>query len=279
MQLTPDTSKESISTVTDSHKITPSDRGLGILTHDGALYLGSTLNTTIHTAHAFKIYIAIEGEFDLQLAGSDTLNSLNSVVIAPDRAHKVIGDNAVVALFYLIPETVDGQRISRCYGDRDVFAPPKKVVAGLAPRLNKILEQGCCREEASLLSSSICDRILPTPRINANFDPRITYALEYLGAELDHRVTVAELSSAVSLSPSRLEHLFKEQVGISMSRYLLWIRLKKALEMMSRGMSLTEVAHTVGFADSAHLSRTFRRLIGIAPSELLKNINLYSVGN
>lgn len=254
------------------------DTGMGILSHEGALYLGSTLNTTTHSAHAFKIYIAIHGQFDLLMAGPRRWESLRSVVIAPDQSHKVIAANAIVAVFYLVPETVEGQKISKYYSELDVFIPPERAVNSIASRLNKVWEQGCCREGAGLLSSAICEEILPTPDLNVNFDPRVTFALDYLGAELDHRVSIPELSSVVSLSPSRLEHLFSEQVGISISRYSLWIRLHKALEMITRGLSLTEVAHAVGFSDSAHLSRTFRRLIGVAPSTLVKKIDLHFVG-
>lgn len=261
-----------------SHRIiSSSDTGVGILTQEGALYLGSTLDTVTHTAHAFKIYIAIHGKFDL-LMGPRRWGSLNSVVIAPDHSHNVIANNAIVAVFYLLPETVEGQKISKYYNKLDALIPTQYAVASIASRLNRVWEQGCCHEEAVLLSSAICKEILPTPDLKVNFDPRVTFALEYLGAKPDHRVSIRELSSAVSLSPSRLEHLFGEQVGISISRYSLWIRLHKALELITLNLSLTEVAHAVGFADSAHLSRTFRRLIGVAPSTLVKKIDLHVVG-
>jgi AraC family transcriptional regulator len=261
-----------------SQKISASDRGLGILTNEGALYIGTALNTVIHAAHAFKIYIAIEGKFDLVLDDARRWESLTSVMIAPDRPHKVVGGSAILAVFYLIPESVDGQRMAKYYCNQDVIFPAQHAVNSLVPRLNDVWERGCSKEEASEMTSVFCRSIFPATCPDVKFDRRIAFALEYLGAERHHRVTIPELSSAVSLSPSRLEHLFREQIGISITRYLLWIRLKKALEMMSLGISLTEVAHAVGFADSAHLSRTFRRLIGIAPSTLLKNIDLHFVG-
>lgn len=37
---------------------------------------------------------------------------------------------------------------------------------------------------------------------------------------------------------------------------------------MGSGSSLTEAAHAAGFADSAHFSRTFRRMFGVAPASL-----------
>lgn len=55
---------------------------------------------------------------------------------------------------------------------------------------------------------------------------------------------------------------------MSVRRYLLWLRLRTALEMAGAAPSLTAVAHAAGFADSAHLTRTVRRMFGIVPSVL-----------
>ncbi|MEO6051520.1 MAG: helix-turn-helix domain-containing protein [Pyrinomonadaceae bacterium] len=53
-------------------------------------------------------------------------------------------------------------------------------------------------------------------------------------------------------------------------RYLLWQRLRDAMHQLAHGSSLTETAHAAGFADSAYLTRTFRGMLGIAPSALQK---------
>ena len=82
---------------------------------------------------------------------------------------------------------------------------------------------------------------------------------------LDGPVTLAALAQAVHRSPSRLAHRFREATGVPLRRYV-WCRLRTAAEAAMRGSSLTEATHVAGFADSAHLSRTFRATFGIAPS-------------
>ena len=76
------------------------------------------------------------------------------------------------------------------------------------------------------------------------------------------------LAGAVGLSPSRLMHVFTSSVGIPLRPYLAWLRVQRAAIEIVSGNSLTEAAITAGFSDAAHMSRTFRRMLGIPPSLL-----------
>ena len=60
-------------------------------------------------------------------------------------------------------------------------------------------------------------------------------------------------------------------MGIPLRRYLLWLRLIEGIKVALKGISLTAVAHEVGFSDSAHFSRSFKEMFGLTPSELFKN--------
>lgn len=85
---------------------------------------------------------------------------------------------------------------------------------------------------------------------------------------LPSRVRLRRVAEAVHLSQSRLSHLFGECFGLPFRSYVLWERLRVAMGVLSRGVSLTVAAHEAGFADSAHLTRTVRRMMGQAPSVL-----------
>lgn len=54
-------------------------------------------------------------------------------------------------------------------------------------------------------------------------------------------------------------------------RYVLWQRLRAAVELALKGATLTDAAHAAGMSDSAHLSRTFREMFGVAPSFLFEH--------
>jgi len=60
-----------------------------------------------------------------------------------------------------------------------------------------------------------------------------------------------------------------EQTGVRFRAYVLWLRLEIALAAYVDGKSLTEAAYAGGFADSAHLSRTFKKMFGITAASVL----------
>ncbi|MBF6100534.1 helix-turn-helix domain-containing protein [Nocardia cyriacigeorgica] len=80
---------------------------------------------------------------------------------------------------------------------------------------------------------------------------------------------LGELGAQVGISGSRLSHVFTAQVGLPYAAWRRWTRLHQAFGVVRDGGSLTAAAHTAGFADSAHLTRTCRELIGITPTEAL----------
>ena len=72
-----------------------------------------------------------------------------------------------------------------------------------------------------------------------------------------------EVAHLLALSEGRFLHLFKAQMGIAWRPYLLWRRLLCAVQLLRHGNSATQAAYKAGFADSAHLSRTFKQNFGI----------------
>src|SRR5205085_7232909 len=84
----------------------------------------------------------------------------------------------------------------------------------------------------------------------------------------EQAVSLAEVAQAAHLSPSRFRHLFVEQTGMPLRTYVLWRRLLHVWELLMEGETLSGAAHAAGFADSAHLSRTARKMFGLPPSAL-----------
>ncbi len=97
-------------------------------------------------------------------------------------------------------------------------------------------------------------------------DSRVRRALRLLDQTVELRP--AELAARVGLSPSRLRHLVQNQLGVPLVRVRWWFQMKRAVQVLKAGHDLSRAAHHAGFSDSAHFSRTFRRMFGFAPSML-----------
>ena len=101
-------------------------------------------------------------------------------------------------------------------------------------------------------------------------DSRVAQILKELRAmrELPAGLSAGDLARSVNLSTEHFRHLFKAEMGLPVRRYLLWLRIRRAGIAVAAGVSLTEAAHSVGFYDSAHLSRTCKEMLGFPPSFL-----------
>ena len=78
--------------------------------------------------------------------------------------------------------------------------------------------------------------------------------------------SLEEISRQLDLSYTAASHLFTRAIGVPLRSYQLWIKAVRAASRMEVGARLTDIAHEVGFVDSAHLSRTWRRTYGFSPS-------------
>lgn len=135
------------------------------------------------------------------------------------------------------------------------------VRRGLSPAISEDERVAASQSAISLLAGSAA--------LGAVADPRTAKAIAKIQARLGGPITLAETAASVHLSPSRFRHLFIEQTGAVFRAYVLWLRLNIAIRAAMAGQSWTAAAHEAGFTDSAHLSRTFRRMFGIAPAMLV----------
>lgn len=108
-------------------------------------------------------------------------------------------------------------------------------------------------------------------RQQKKLDPRISEVLDILAKGYMEEHSVDKLAAQVSLSPSRLSHLFKEQVGDSIIETLVKYRLNQAEKLLRYTLRpITEIALEVGFHSPDYLTRRFTGSFGVSPSQYRK---------
>jgi AraC-like DNA-binding protein len=101
-------------------------------------------------------------------------------------------------------------------------------------------------------------------------DGRLLRALAAIDTE---GLSVAEAAARQGLSESRMTHLTTETLGAPPRVWGAWFKLQRAIREAALGAAnLTQAAHRAGFADSAHLTRTSKQLLGVRPAEMLPQV-------
>ena len=99
-------------------------------------------------------------------------------------------------------------------------------------------------------------------------DPRIQRLLTLMEENPGERLSLSTMAGVVGLSPSRLRHKFKAEIGITPTLYLQRLRLQKARELLQReGLSVKEVRAAVGIESDSYFAHRFKRAYGIPPSK------------
>ena len=101
---------------------------------------------------------------------------------------------------------------------------------------------------------------------------QITPAINYIDANFDKPITLAEIAKACHLSVSRLAHVFKEQMNITLIDYLTSVRIDRAKQLLlATDQNCTEICFQVGYNNQSYFTRTFKELVGMTPRQFRVN--------
>jgi AraC-like DNA-binding protein len=94
---------------------------------------------------------------------------------------------------------------------------------------------------------------------------------DLIESRYDGPLTLAELSEAAGLSRFHALRQFRARFGLPPHAYLQQLRVRRARSLILSGDALAETAVAVGFADQAHMTRAFRRMLGYTPGVLSRS--------
>ncbi|WP_374675142.1 helix-turn-helix transcriptional regulator [Ideonella sp.] len=222
-----------------------------------------------HAHHAIQLSLALRG----RLAMADEFGRwcpYDGALVMPHHAHSFDGLGLDTATVFVEPETPLGRALLQRYGAQPITALPAEAVRTLSAPLRQGLEDGASDEALVAAARWAASWLVATTCARCAVDARIERSIAWLRARLPQPVCLAQAAARAHLSPSRFRHLFVHETGLSFRAYLLWARVESAVGAGMAGLSWTQAAHEAGFADSAHLSRTCRRMFGIAPAMLVR---------
>ena len=220
-------------------------------THAGIYRIETAhMKTTLHSHPATEIILATSGSFDIT-SRDHYYADVKFAIIGANIQHAVFCKTANLTI--------------------TLFEHRDAAMCELAKSAGVILQKGIGTvadpsqaEHYHQTMMACAPGLLP----GRDYDPRIAEALRWIESNLPGNENIPDqLASLTHLSQSRLSHLFKAHVGISIRKYVVWARLKRSIALyVSQPTLLMDALLVNGFYDPSHFTRAFKKMLGVVPS-------------
>lgn len=161
-----------------------------------------------------------------------------------------------------------GRRDSQCLLQQ-LRAATMVLFAALSCTLNgeRDSAEECLSHAAEILATVGETRLPPRQATRGGLAPwQIREVTTHIETHLDVPIKSRELAAAAGLSPCHFSRVFRDSFGCSPLEYITRRRVERAQGLMlSADGPLSQIALDCGFADQAHFSRLFRRVVGESP--------------
>ena len=216
-----------------------------------------------HSHVCAQLTVALKGALRVRERARGPWRSCQAVVVKSGADHEIDGRGALVLMGFVDAESTLAAAVTA-----RLRSTMEKVSRAEAARWRLALGDPRTLDAARVRRWLATTVMRDTPR--ARVHPKVEHVMQLLQDQpLDTRTTsLVQLSKIAGLSPSRFAHVFTESMGSPVRPFMRWLRLRRAARELLSGRSVTHAAHVAGFADAAHLTRTFRRMLGDTPRVL-----------
>ncbi len=238
---------------------------------DHIAFITNRVNADCHSHNYVQVTLGVEKDFEIVI--ENTSYFTKGIIVDSNTAHSLRGDKQWQLYLLINPESTFGETIKRellTVGNVHLLTEKEieKIMGAAVNDFLKAIDKEKYNKLLNHIKQTLGDFSLEAVK---ELDKRIEELLEYISSQPLEMLTVKDLSNRMYLSEGRLSHLFKVEMGISLSSYILHEKLKKALRLVFTGSSITDAALEAGFNNSSHFTRTVRDKLGMVPREITKD--------
>lgn len=242
----------------------------------------------VHHHDFYEVYLFLGGQVQFQVeAKIFSLEPGDLLLINPQELHKpLIGQGSIYERMvlwinrnYLSSLCTENTDLSACFDGKTNLLRPSKVRSA---QLQGLLESLAREYYDGQLGSDICaqgllmqflvelNRLANQSAGKAAEPDLVSQVIAYIGNHYQENLTLESLSGQFYVSKFYLSHEFRERVGVSIHRYIIFRRLLQARDLMTAGVNPGQVYQNCGFGDYANFYRAFKAEYGISPREFVQ---------
>lgn len=237
-----------------------------------AYFIGGYGDSSPHAHHLVQIVVAMEGDVAIVDAHGRAHIS-HGFIIPSNTPHKIEENhaNGRGESFTLFMESFSlfGKHLSDRAGEfsRAIQEIDREKIDSI-----RNLVWGQCRSGYDLVENVVstlaCGGVRARP-----MDRRIALAINHIERNFDDSDVFERIADTLGISLRYLRKIFERETGMTMQRFRLWSKMKKAIDHALSGDTLTNASAFGGFSDCAHFSRTFRDMFGTSPSNVFEKLS------
>ena len=225
-----------------------------------------------HTHDTWTVLLVDSGTVLYELGRNEHATRRRSVTLLPPHVpHDGRGatpDGFRKRVVYLEEQTLDVGRVGRAVDqpvcvDRELLREVQLLHEALRHPGDELEAAGCLALVVELLGRHLGgDESPAVPLADTALAARLR---ELLDAHVVSGITLADAAGVLDAHPAALVRAFRRELGISPHRYLTGRRIDSARRLLLAGQAPADVAAEVGFHDQSHLTRHFKRVLGVTP--------------
>jgi AraC-like DNA-binding protein len=243
---------------------------------------------TRNLTHEYPSHLHEEYSIGVVLQGSETIRFSNATHVATAgavlliNAEDVHANRSVNAEYCIMKVHADWlRRLATEVGGRDAIVRfPKPVIDDrrtflpLMHLLQQLSETSSQLKAESAFASTFGALLtrhagLPEQATVRKELHAVTSVRTYLKEHFAEDVSLADLRAVANLSPFYLLRLFRDHTGVPPHEYQTQLRVAHARRLIRNGETIADAALHTGFFDQSHLTRNFRRIVGLTPGQYI----------
>ena len=234
---------------------------------DKITILTDQIEAVEHKHYAMQLFLGLEKELNIEVSGK--MLNCNCILINQNICHSFSTGNRLHISIIIEPTSDFAEQLRVIMGENEycIFDTTSR---------NDVVEHGY-----NLLHSDDLEiyrafmqtlyHFLGIIENDRQFDDRIRELLHYIENCSCDEHSISSFANMVSLSSSRLSHLFREQVGIPLKSYIQLHQIQKAFLALLNGKNITEASMLADFDTPSHFAAVTKRMMGMPASLSLKN--------